>query len=93
MGKFVILMKLFELALHIFDIYSDVALTILYYQNCNYGYAIYSMVLMVLSYISTVIALRFVVHQNETLYQAVIYPYKAMRIVSKKAFVNLLSKY
>ena len=86
MGKVVILMKLFELGLHLFDIYSDVALTTLYYKNCDYFYAIES-------YISTVIALRFVVHHNETLFQAIIYPYKTMRIVSKKAFVNLLSKY
>ena len=93
MGKLVILMKVFELGLHLFDIYSDVALTILYYQNCNLYYAINSLLIMVLSYISTLIALRFGVHNNETLYQAVIYPYKTMRIVSKKAFVNLLSKY
>ena len=93
MSKFVILMKFFELFLHIFDIYSDVALTILYFQKCNYLYAIVSLSIMVLSYVSTVIALRFVVHHNETLYQAVIYPYKTMRIVSKKALVNLLSKY
>ena len=93
MGKLVILMKLFELALHVFDIYSDVALTILYYQSCNYVYTIMSLSVIVLSYISTVIALRFVVHHTETLFQAVIYPYKTMRIVTKKAFVNLLRKY
>ena len=93
MGKLVILMKLFELLLHIFDIYSDVALIMLYFQNCNYIYAIMSLSVIVLSYVSTVLALRFVVHHNVTLYQAVIYPYKTMTIVSKKALVNLLSKY
>ena len=93
MVKLLILMKLLEFVLHIFDIYSDVALTILYYQNCNYIGTILSLSIMVLSYVTTVIALRYVVYQNETLYQAVIYPYKTMRIVLKKAFVNLLSKY
>ena len=93
MGKVVILMKLFELALPIFDIYSDVALTILYFQNCNDYFTYVSLSIIVLSYVTTVIALRFVVHHNETLFQAVIYPYKTMKIVSKKAFVNLLSKY
>ena len=90
MGKFVILIKLFEMALPIFDIYSDVALTILYYQNCNYYLAIFSLSVIIHSYISTVMALRFVVHHNETLFQAVIYPYKTMRIVSKKVFVNFV---
>ena len=93
MGKLVILMKLFELALHFFDIYTDVALTILYFQKCQYVNSIVSLSYIVLSYIITVIALRFVVYHNDTLFQAAIYPYKTMRIVSKKAFVNLLSKY
>jgi len=78
------LFKLLDLILYIGDIYSDVAFTVLLYSNCHYSYFAISIGIFVLSYVTTVLYLRFIVHYRESWVRAFLYPVYTIAIILGK---------
>ena len=76
--------KLLDTGIYIADVLSDFANAILYYQNCHFNYFYFSIGTLILSYITTVIYLTFIVHHKEKWYRALFYPYCLMEITWKK---------
>ena len=93
MGKLALFMKFLDLFLHILDIYSDIEVTITLFLNCDPGLFVgQAIAIFVLSYITTVLALRFAVHRKETWKDAILYPYHAIRITSKEIIIISMSE-
>ena len=76
--------KLLDTGIYIADVLSDFANAILYYKNCHFNYFYFSIGTLILSYITTVIYLTFIVHHKEKWYRALFYPYCLMEITWKK---------
>ena len=93
MGKLELLMKFLDLFLHALDIYSDIEVTVTLFVHCQSIFYIFSLSVFAFSYITTVLALRFVTHRKETWNDAILYPYHTIRITSKKIITIILSEY
>ena len=81
--------KLLDFCLYFFDIVSDILLTKLFYENCHYNYFAFSISCLVVSYLTTVIFLIWVVHEKEKCVNAIFYPFIAPIIVMKKVFKTI----
>ena len=93
MGKLELLMKFLDLFLHILDIYSDIEVTVTLFLNCDPLIYKFSLAIFALSYITTVLALRFVTHRKESWKDALLYPYHTVRIILRKIIIIILSMY
>ena len=93
MGKLELLMKFLDLFLHILDIYSDIEVTVTLFLNCSPLIYKFSLAIFALSYITTVLALRFVTHRKESWKDALLYPYHTVRIILRKIIIIILSMY
>ena len=91
MGKLELFMKFLDLFLHVLDIFSDIKITVTLFQNCDPFLYMFSLVIFTLSYITTVVALKFVTHKKENWKDAILYPYHTVRIIFRKIIIIILS--
>ena len=85
--------KLIDLLLYVSDIYSDIAFTILLYNNCHYNYFQGSLLIFAISYITTVIHLKYFVNcrTNWTkATKAIFYPFFTILVILDK-FDSMIS--
>ena len=83
---FKIVFKIFDLILYVSDIYSDIAMTVFLYDNCHFNYYYLSVACLVISYLTTVWYLAKLVHNPLNWFDAMFYPYHAIKIIMKKFF-------
>ena len=88
-----LLMKFLDIFLYILDIYTDIEVTVTHFRICGLLMGYFSLGIFILSYITTVLALRFVTHKKESWRDALLYPYHTIRIILRKILIVVLSKY
>ena len=93
MDKVKTVINLVGIGLHVADLFTDIATTKLYWENCQYTFFLISTGIFIFSYISTVIYLVYTAHKKENLKTACLYPYHVMRIMIKKFMISLNSRY
>ena len=93
MDKVKVIINLSGMALHMADLFTDFAITNLYFQNCEYKFFFISIGIFVYSYIMTVIYLRYLMFKKESFKMACLYPYHVLRILFQKLMISLNSKF
>lgn len=83
---------LIGLLLYISDIYSDIAFTILLYNNCHYNYFKGALATFVISYLTTVIHQKFIVKYPTTWRKAIFYPFFTVFVIYEKCASMITNK-
>ena len=84
--------KLLDFSLYVADMVSDIKFSIFLWHNCHFYYFKFSVGSIVLSYITTVLYLRLVVHYKEGWLGAIFYPLKITKVVFVKALSTISCK-
>ena len=82
-------LKLLDIGLYSADIYSDIGLTKLLWDNCHYRYFGFSIATMFVSYMSTVLYLKKAVRQPVGWIKAICFPIYIIGVTFQKFLVAL----